>query len=208
MAEKAGRERGARGQRHKGERDQTGCGPATRETLSHPNRSPGTRRRDAAAQEQPVRIAPHLLGLLPARRRRSAAVELGAARPPLSPARCAAAGSRGGLCSGGAGQDPSPRRPRPPELGKLGVGTGRRGRGPEERRRAPWSLGFPAFALFVIELFSFGAGAGRRGRCRTSGKGAPALRLPRGRARLAADPHCVRVCTAGGAQASVREESR
>ncbi|XP_061066897.1 collagen alpha-1(I) chain-like [Eubalaena glacialis] len=44
-------------------------------------------RRDAAAQEQPVRIAPHLPGLLPARRRRSAAVELGAARPPLSPAR-------------------------------------------------------------------------------------------------------------------------
>lgn len=59
-------------------------------------------------------------------------MELGAACSPLSQAWCAAAASRGGLCSGGAGQDPSHRCiPAFLELGTVGVGTARQGRGPE-----------------------------------------------------------------------------
>lgn len=91
------------------------------------------------------RIAPHLLGLPPAPLQEH---RLGARRrcSPLSLARCAAAGSRGGLCSGRAGQDPSHRRvPALPELGTVvGVGIGRQGRGPEEHPR----LGFRSFAPF------------------------------------------------------------
>lgn len=118
-------------------------------------------------------------------------MELGAAASPLSPARCAAAGSRGGLCSGGAGQDPSHRRvPALPELGTVGVGTG-------DQRSVGGRLGawdFLSALLFVMELLSFGEGAGLCGR-RESGKGAPALSPQQGRAQLSgpapADLYCV-----------------
>ncbi|XP_013378152.1 PREDICTED: translation initiation factor IF-2-like [Chinchilla lanigera] len=118
-----------------------------------------------------------------------------ARRSPLSPARCAAAGSRGGLCSGGAGQDPSRRRvPALPAPRTVGVGTARPGPGPKERPSAPRSRELAPSPLFVIELLSArlggraeqkeGEGGARPQPAAPAGRGSPGARglvLPRAR---------------------------
>lgn len=117
---------------------------------SPPPRSLSTQARDALALDGPGANRTPSPG--PASRGAAGAhagLERGAASPPLSPARCAAAGSRGGLCSSGAGQDPSSRGvPALPELETVGVGTARQARGPKKPWRVLLSLGFRSFAPF------------------------------------------------------------
>ena len=188
-----------------GKGDQNGCGMERRETLSHPNRSPGTPRRPAAARgglgisleasfpppppPEPGRGA----------RRRPPAFVTGSVHGRELPRWALFWRSRVGPLA--------PPRPRPPRAGDGGGGDRAPGTGTRGASAGASEPVISSCAPFVIELFSFGAGAGRRRR-KGSGKGAPALGQPQRRAQVPAHSHCVRVGTAGGMRVSRKEGSR
>nr|CAI9706157.1 unnamed protein product [Rangifer tarandus platyrhynchus] len=173
----------------------------SRETLSHPNRPPGTPRRPAAAQgglgisleaSFPPPPPPPEAGR--GARRRPPAFVTGSERGRELPRWALFWRSRVGPLA--------PPCPRPLRAGDGGGGDRAPGTGTRGASAGASEPLISSCAPFVIELF-FGAGAGRRRR-KGSGKGAPALGQPQRRAQVPAHLHCVRVCTAGGVRASMR----